>query len=528
MKHIWKILGLLAFISILFITCYYPVEIREKAQKGKLIEGKETKVATKMHLTDGSVILCYSGFALSKDTLHATGLRFPFAHEQGFEGLWSIPLDSLVGLEYFDKDIRGVRGLGTVLLGATVAGEVGIAGIVILKAIFGSCPTVYSFDGERQHLEAESFSYSIGRMFEGHDLDRINQRYRDSSHVTLRVKNEALETHYIDMMRLCYVDHPGETEVFSNDDGDILMTSHPIAPTRAVTSENRDVTKEIAQRDGVVYTIDSATAGRMLTSGSRDWIECEVPIPANASTVTIAIRAKNSLQNTVLLYDVMMRDQGLDAMDWSESVNENLWYAWRLGGWYKEFSGIELLVKDGEEFVPRGRISDTGPIAWKDVAARITLGKQQDTLRMRLQFLPDNWIIDWVGFDFSDAEPLTPSYASCVGVMDNFGNQRSDVVVGLGTDDEHYAVTYPGEWLDLTFSVPASQDKNRTFFLQSDGYYVEWVRPEWIGARDHVTGFDFSDRQVVMKRLAELWVAKKNTFEQQFFDQKIPSWEVRQ
>ena len=70
-----------------------------------------------------------------------------------------LPLDSVAALEYYKKEWQPIPTL-------TSLPSVTFASSLLLVAIFGSCPTIYSFDGENYNLEAETFSYSIAKMFE--------------------------------------------------------------------------------------------------------------------------------------------------------------------------------------------------------------------------------------------------------------------------------------------------------------------------------------------------------------------------
>ena len=158
-------LAIVALVSALF-SCYY-VEDRQKVDKTTLADSREVGVPTKVHLTDGSVILFSDGFTFARDTLAGRGERYSLVRGESFLGnWWSIPIDSVVGLEYYRYGLPGARQLGSFLLGTTVTAEVGLAAIIVLKAIFGSCPTVYTLSDTGVTLEAECFSYSIGRMFE--------------------------------------------------------------------------------------------------------------------------------------------------------------------------------------------------------------------------------------------------------------------------------------------------------------------------------------------------------------------------
>jgi hypothetical protein len=508
---------------MLLLTCF-PVQKSHRIDKGQLTQGNATESPTKAHLLDGSVILYDYGFQRRNDSILGHGIRYGIDRKEGaVRNQWKVPLDSVVGLEYFDKNIPGARIPGTVLLSTTTVVEGGLAVIGLLKIIFGSCPTVYTSDGEQQRLEAECFSYSIGSKYELPDLDRLEQRTPAEGRFMLYLKNEALETHYIDAFTLGYVDHPFGTEVFPTDDGNVLAASNLQSPASARNSEGRDLTSLFRYRDNTAYSIDSATVRRMFKRSERDWIELAVPVPRDAEELTLALRGRNTLQNTVLLYDVMMRDQGMGAVEWSESLSSSLWYAWRLYRWYTSMSGLNITVEHDGEFVDAGRLTDTGPIAWKTVATRIPLGEHGDTVRIRLNCLPDSWSIDWIGLDAGDHNQPELHYVPCSTAEGASEQRGATAIAATSGDDGSYLVTYPGEWLDLSFNLPPTTGRQRTLFLYSKGYYVEWVRPEWVRERADVRPFDISEHERVRNRLAELWSAKKDTFEAKFFQQRIPT-----
>ena len=62
-------------------------------------------------------------------------------------------------------------------------------------------------------LEAEAFSYSIAPMFESRDVDRLAVGVDDQGEVRLEVRNEALETHYINHFELIEVGHASHEQV---------------------------------------------------------------------------------------------------------------------------------------------------------------------------------------------------------------------------------------------------------------------------------------------------------------------------
>jgi hypothetical protein len=214
-------------------------------------------------------------------------------------------------------------------------------------------------------------------------------------------------------------------------------------------------------------------------------------------------------------------------LEWSKDINTDLWYAWKISRWYRQFSGIEILVYEDGEYVSKGRFFDTGPIAWRLTAAQVPLKDHGDSVKIRLSFLPDNWSIDWLGFDCDEYQSPPVNSAACVDTRANRDVIADGALNAVRKDDDDYLVTYPGEWIDLIFAVPSRQDPesvDRTFFVRSKGYYVEWVRPEWVRERPDVPGFDLSHRDDIAQQLQQLWLSKKNRIELDFFGSKIPSW----
>jgi hypothetical protein len=517
-------LFLLVAMLLPLLSCYYD-RSPNRITADELRKGTGIKVPSKIHLTNGSVLVCLKGFDFRDNVIYASGEGFNFSGDRLGERRWMVPVDSVAAMEYFEQNVQGARVGASILLGAVVGSEIAVGSIALLKAIFGSCPTVYSLHDGSERLEAECFSYSIAKTFEMTDYDRLGPQELKNGRVVLRLKNEALETHYIDRFTLCYADHPAGTELFPADNGDVVAAGHLMEPLSAVNSQGKDVLPLISSRDGSTYSIDSASASEMLSARKRDWITCRVPVSKSSDGITVAIRARNSLENTVLLYDVMMRNQGLNVLEWTRDLNTSSLDALELAGWYRDNAGIDIQVFRGGEFVSAGKIFDTGPIAWKLAAERVPAEPGVDTLLVRLEFLPDNWDIDWIGFDPEYTTPPPVKEAVCVSCTSNNDRSQEDAAVRIGYADGSYFVTYPGESYDLTFdpgAAPADPGMERTYFVRSTGYYIEWVRPEWVKIRPDIPGFNVTDRDQITRRLSELWLTKKGRFEDEFYHNRIP------
>src|SRR4029450_4667217 len=103
-----------------------------------------------------------------------------------------------------------------------------------------AAPAVYAGRGGGPRLEAETFSYSIVPLFEARDLDRLRVQAGADGRVRLEVRNEALETHYINHLQLVEVRHQAGALVLPDHEGRILSAGALRPPLSAVDRAGRD------------------------------------------------------------------------------------------------------------------------------------------------------------------------------------------------------------------------------------------------------------------------------------------------
>jgi hypothetical protein len=186
----------------------------------------------KAHLLDGSVVVFRGGARGNGNQLVGLGERYDIGLKP-IGTVNSMSFDSVAGLESFRT---GTDLFSSVLLTvpATALGSLAAAGLAI--AIFGSCPTYYTADqtGEMA-LEAEGFSYSVVPIFEGRDVDALHGLPAAADSYELEVRNEALETHYINHMELIAVEHGADERVVPDPGGRPLVVRSGVTPAAAMT-----------------------------------------------------------------------------------------------------------------------------------------------------------------------------------------------------------------------------------------------------------------------------------------------------
>lgn len=378
-------------------------------------------------------------------------------------------------------------------------------------AIFGSCPTIYIDSAGTSVLQAEAFSHSIVPLFEARDVDRLSITNDLKPMLRLEVKNEAAETHYINHLELLAVDHP-PGEWIAPDVGGMPIAAPALSPaSHAVDRAGRDVLNVLTHLDGEAFATDSSTLANANADDPRDYIDLVFPVPAAADSVALVLTLRNSLLTTVLLYDVMLSGQGARALDWIGRDLEEIGPALELGRWFVEEMGLRVRVADASgAWREVGWIRDAGPIAWSHRAVMLPVTRP-DTLQVRLVFVADAWRIDRAVFA---AEPWRPGIESIppARIVAPDREPIPEALTAVRTADDRYLQTGPGDSFFVEFDAGRAQD-DRTYLLATQGYYVEWMRPDWL-RRPPGT---FTPSNEALFAAMRRWQVVQREYEQRFF-----------
>ena len=381
-------------------------------------------------------------------------------------------------------------------------------------AIFGSCPTFYATTPEGFTLEAESFSYSVSPLLEGRDVDVLRSTRAKNGWVELELRNEALETHFINHLELLAIETEPVERLVPGLDGAAFAIRGLRPLVSVVDGSGRDVTDVLETADGDAYVTAEEEIRRSVNGDPFDHLVLEVP-PSPTGEATLVFRLRNSLLSTLLFYDFMLAPGGIKTVDWMTENFEQIDEAVELAFWAREYLGLRIEVEGENGFEPLSRIPGTGPIAWEEVAVTVPAASDRVT-KVRLSFLADAWRIDHVALAANSRTPELRR-VPVAEVVGPDGSLEPEARAALALPDDEYLETRPTHRMTVRFPVGPEPG---SYLLAAQGYYTEWIRPEWI--RENPSPNRFHPDRATIRALLTRWLEEKVELEQKFFSSAIP------
>lgn len=423
----------------------------------------------KAHLLDGRVyILSPWKFDAQARTVSGPGELLGINREVMAKNTFTLSLDSVALFETNVVKTSGAVPALAIITGASVALTVYCAANP--KACFGSCPTFYVSNGERPVLQAEGFSASVTRALEARDIDALYRARPTSRDFAVQMKNEALETHVVRYVDVLVALRPQGGRVFATSDGAFWQAQKIVEPNRAIAPEG-DCLAALRAFDG----IERFSATDSTDLAARETISLEF------TTITegnwgLVIASRQSLLSTYLFYQALAY-MGHSAGSWLAALErQEASTRERSRGINRVLGGIEVLVQnENGGWIAAGQTNETGPLAI-DTRLVPLPRVHSGPAKIRLRLTRGHWRLDYVALARLD-ERVAPTRLRPIKV--HHGDGVDENAKRLLLDSASVLTTLPGDEYTFAYRLPADFDRYE-LFLESRGYYLEWMREEWL------------------------------------------------
>jgi len=472
----------------------------------------------KLHMNNGELYVL-SDWEIIEESNLVTGIgrHMNLNREILSEGEFNISLQQIVLAE--TNHIDAPTAIGSLALLTVVTGIFTILCIANPKACWGSCPTFYANEGNNYILQSEGFSSSISPSLEERDVDALYRIKPISENFEIQLRNEAYETHVIRSANILALPKPTGGRVYSTTDGDFIQAKNLLEPSKVVAPEG-DCSEKLCTFDGYErFSVADST-----DLAAKEIIEFTFNgVPSGDAGLVIASR--QTLLTTFLFYQTLAY-MGAKAGEWLADLERNSTkFKTLLENARATLGTIDVLIKNKNgEWEKAGEVGETGPIATdiKLVPLRNLIPddyykSNESEYKIGLRMAKGLWRIDYVALAelVDEVDPIVIKPSSSFPQKINSSN-----VVDLLTNPDSLLVTFPGDRYFLNYKLP-SDFTEYELFMESQGYYLEWMRNEWLGEENSAKVYQmFLNPKLYYKDLAPQFKKVEAEMEETFWSSK--------
>jgi len=477
----------------------------------------QTKPFLKAHLKNGDVCILRDSWAVDTVTnvLTGNGTRFNFNRIRIFEGTISITIDSVAIFETNKKlenpEHGRVTALG-ILTGLDVA--IGIFCFTNPKVCFGSCPTFYMNENDSFHYaDAEGFTNAISPSMEYFDIDALNNTTLAQNTFSITMKNEALETHCVNDVKLLAYPRKKGQRVYQSPKNEFYICENDYQLTQAIGNEG-DITSLLKFEDRQERFSFSDENNLY----SKEEIILTFDNVANANKLGLILNFRQTLMTTYLFYSAMgyMGDEVSDIFALLETdydLRKNFDATTKTLGDIKIYQWDDIQ----EVWIMEDGFYETGPIA---INKQLILLSNSSGSKVKLKIVLNKglWRMDYFALT-NIKEQVNPIELTANSIL-NKGKLDNTALAEIN-DPKKYLISMPGSEYKFNFTLP-HDNTDYELFLYSKGYYLEWMREHWLKDKDLLKLKQMVDNpRKYLRNEATNYKQYETKMEQEFWNSKI-------
>jgi hypothetical protein len=381
-----------------------------------------------------------------------------------------IAINDLLSVTVEKEEINA--GLTILATLGVIAALIGIV-VLIIALTKESCPFIYSFDGQNYIFDAEPYGGAISEGLTKTDYSKLEYLKPVDGNYTLLMRNEADETQHTDEMKLLVVDHPENTFVTPDVNGNMIVYNSSISPVNVIDENGNDVKSYFQSRDNVQWQSAMPTGTTLDGQKLRNELTFKFPKPRNASKVRLLVNAGTALWGGSMIKKMLeLRGNKID--DWYKEIDSkgpalNLLHSFVER---EELYLLKVNVRKDDAWQPRAYINPGGPFIIEDEIIEMDISDiPGDTLYLKLNPPVGYWNIDYIGAVYDDPGKCSVNEIEVLRANDDKTNDITQML--KNTDRKYYNMPDTTCTANIYFKAPPAQPEGyeRTIFLKTTGYY---------------------------------------------------------
>ena len=333
----------------------------------------------------------------------------------------------------------------------------------------GSCPHLYSWDGQRWRLDSGTFGGAITAGAQRADVDNLAYAVPQGDTLRLRLASEMPETDHVDAVTVLAVDHEPDATVAPDGAGRLHAFGALAAPRTARDARGRDVRDLVLAEDGHWWESDLLVRDTARLDDVRDGIMLTFARPLGAASAHLVLDATNTPIAADLLGALIMA-HGRATQAWYDSLDASPLMVAGLDAVLSREAFLTVWLRTPSGWVPQGVAWEAGAEVMKRQVVPLDLGAVTgDTLVVKLESAAGFWRVDRASISFGADRALAVHELRPDRAVTHDGRIITNLLAyrdGRVLDSEN------GEWADLTYVVPAvPAGMARSYLVRSEGWY---------------------------------------------------------
>ncbi len=385
-----------------------------------------------------------------------------------------IPLDSIDLLSFSQSDPGKSFLINSVVLTLLIKGFMADDGPdnpqveLVYPRGSGSCPFIYSWNGNDFILEGEAFPIALGKAREMTNRTVLSQLNPVDNMLKVRITNERPETHFFNQITLQAVEVDDQAFVVSDNNRHLWPVYQNHKPISATNNTGQNILDKISQVDNIYWQSDLSNLS--VDSQYQDQIYLTFNRPQDASSGSLVIQAINT-QFGNYVFENLFSFLGDQSLAFMQAIENDRDFIQLCDDWTREGT-LSVAYWDGLSWQSCGTIDiDANATSFSRLLRVNIPSTAGESVKFKLSSLADVWKIDAVGLDWTEVERLE-TFEIPLGSPG--GKLSSENRYLIENNDHHYTVLLPSEHIDLNYEyIPTSKGEKVCFALDATGYLYE-------------------------------------------------------
>lgn len=366
----------------------------------------------------------------------------------------------------------------------------------------GSCPFIYSWDGEQFQIEGEAFGTALGKALETETCIVLPQLQSSDNKFQIKLTNERPETHFFNNINIAAIEVDKDVTVYCDNKNKLQSVVVHKKINGASDFNNKDLSAQLLNEDDLYWESDLSTANS--NQNFEDQIFVELRNIGEVDSISLVVSAINTdISSTVFKYLHTLLGNELANFTRAAETDEELINI------LKETlirSALKIDLWDGEKWQYTDLIFPEANYVKFKKLVRLPVVNHGDKLRIRLRCLTDVWKLDAIHFDDSIPRKVKTYQAEIL----NFNSNTLGNIDDIKEKDDLYIKLLPGQEIELEFrKVETTQNKNIFYATNVGGYLYEWVIDESLSVGEGIENLDTSTPKI---KLVKGLMKNMNTF----------------